>query len=147
MLFRSIGVERIAGNVLDFPIPDNAGHQPGGEPVFADGPAAYFATLPIKAIAFGLREAGIPAKISNTASTYGCNQMMYTVLHTVVQKGMATRAGFIHVPASPSLAAKQTYPLVEMPSMAVTLMTEAVQTAIGIALEHEADLRAPAFNY
>ena len=142
-----IGVERIAGNVLDFPIPDNAGHQPGGEPVFADGPAAYFATLPIKAIAFGLREAGIPAKISNTASTYGCNQMMYTVLHTVVQKGMATRAGFIHVPASPSLAAKQTYPLVEMPSMAVTLMTEAVQTAIGIALEHEADLRAPAFNY
>ncbi|MBV9750349.1 MAG: pyroglutamyl-peptidase I, partial [Acetobacteraceae bacterium] len=124
-----IGVERIAGNVLDFPIPDNAGHQPAGQPVFADGPAAYFATLPIKAIAFGLRDVGIPAKISNSASTYGCNQMMYTVLHKVACKGMATRAGFIHVPASPSLAAKQTYPLVEMPSMAVDLMTRAVRTA------------------
>jgi pyroglutamyl-peptidase len=142
-----IGVERIAGNILDFPIPDNAGHQPAGEPVFADGPAAYFATLPVKAIAFGLREVGIPAKISNSASTYGCNQMMYTVLHTVARKGMATRAGFIHVPASPSLAAKQEYPLVEMPSMSVTLMTQAVRTAISLTLAHEVDLPAPAFNY
>ena len=142
-----IGVERIAGNILDFPIPDNAGHQPAGEPVFADGPVAYFATLPVKAIAFGLRKVGIPAKISNSASTYGCNQMMYTVLHTVARKGIATRAGFIHVPASPSLAAKQEYPLVEMPSMSVTLMTQAVRTAISLTLAHEVDLPAPAFNY
>lgn len=142
-----IAVERIAANVLDFPVPDNAGHQPGGDPVFADGPAAYFATLPVKAITFGLRSSGIPTKLSNSASTYGCNQMMYTTLHLIARQGLSTRAGFIHVPASPSLAAKQVYPQVEMPSMCVDLTTRAVQKAIALALQTEADLQEPAFNY
>ena len=142
-----IAVERIAANVLDFPVPDNAGHQPGGEPVFPDGPAAYFATLPVKAITFGLRSSGIPTKISNSASTYGCNQMMYTVLHLVARQGLSTRAGFIHIPASPSLAAQQVYPQVEMPSMCVDLTTLAVQKAIALALQNKADLHEPAFNY
>jgi pyroglutamyl-peptidase len=144
-----IAVERIAGNVLDFPVPDNAGHQPGGDPVFAEGPPAYFSTLPIKTIAFGLRAAGIPAKISNSASTYGCNQMMYTALHLIARRGFPTRAGFIHVPASPSLAAKQAYPLIDMPSMDVGLMSSAVRKAIALTLATDADtdLREPAFNY
>ena len=142
-----IAVERIAANVLDFPVPDNAGHQPGGDPVFADGPAAYFATLPVKAITLGLRSSGIPTKLSNSASTYGCNQMMYTTLHLIARQGLSTRAGFIHVPASPSLAAKQVYPQVEMPSMCVDLTTHAVQKAIVLALQTEADLQEPAFNY
>ena len=142
-----IAVERIAANVLDFPVPDNAGHQPGGDPVFADGPAAYFATLPVKAITFGLRSSGIPAKISNSASTYGCNQMMYTTLHLIARQGLSTRAGFIHIPASPSLAAQQVYPQVEMPSMCVDLTTRAVQKAIALALRTKADLQEPAFNY
>jgi pyroglutamyl-peptidase len=142
-----IAVERIAANVLDFPVPDNAGHQPGGDPVFADGPAAYFATLPVKAIAFGLRSSGIPAKISNSASTYGCNQVMYTALHLIRRHGLPTRAGFIHIPASPCLAAQQVYPQVEMPSMCVDLTTRAVQKAIALALQTEADLQEPAFNY
>ena len=142
-----IAVERIAANVLDFPVPDNAGHQPGGDPIFADGPAAYFAPLPVKAITFGLRSGGIPAKLSNSASTYGCNQMMYTTLHLIARQGLSARAGFIHVPASPSLAAKQVYPQVEMPSMCVDLTTRAVQKAIALALQTEADLQEPAFNY
>lgn len=142
-----IAVERIGTNVLDFPVPDNAGHQPGGEPIFADGPAAYFATLPIKAITFGLRSQGIPAKISNSASTYGCNQMMYTTLHLIRRQGLSTRAGFIHIPASPSLAARQVYPQVEMPSMCVELTTLAVQKAIMLALQNQTDLQEPAFNY
>ena len=142
-----IAVERIAANVLDFPVPDNAGHQPGGDPVFADGPTAYFATLPVKAITFGLRSSGIPTKLSNSASTYGCNQMMYTTLHLIACQRLSTRAGFIHVPASPSLAAKQVYPQVEMPSMCVDLTTRAVQKAIALALQTKADLQEPAFNY
>jgi len=142
-----IAVERIAANVLDFPVPDNAGHQPGGEPIFADGPAAYFATLPVKAITFGLRSSGIPTKISNSASTYGCNQMMYTTLHLIARQGLPTRAGFIHIPASPSLAAQQVYPQVEMPSMCVDFTTRAVQKAIALALQTKADLQEPAFNY
>ena len=63
-----IAVERIAANVMDFPIPDNVGRQYGGEPVFAHGPAAQMATLPVKAIAAALRENGIPAKVSNSPS-------------------------------------------------------------------------------
>jgi len=142
-----IAVERIGANVLDFPVPDNAGHQPGGEPIFADGPAAYFATLPVKAITFGLRSQGIPTKISNSASTYGCNQMMYTTLYLIARKGLPTRAGFIHIPASPFLAAQQVYPQVEMPSMCVEFTTRAVQRAIALALQNQADLQEPAFNY
>ncbi len=142
-----IAVERIAANVMDFPIPDNVGTQYGGEPVFADGPAAHMATLPVKAIARALRAAGIPAKISNSPSTYLCNQMMYTTLHLIAGKRLPTRAGFIHVPASPSLAANQDYPLVEMPSMAPQLMSSAVKTALDTTLAIDRDIREPAFNY
>jgi pyrrolidone-carboxylate peptidase len=73
--------------------------------------------------------------------------MMYTALHLIERKGMATRAGFIHVPASPSLAAIQVYPSVEMPSMSIELMTRAVKHAIAVALETTQDSREPAFNY
>jgi pyroglutamyl-peptidase len=130
-----IAVERIAANVMDFSVPDNAGAQHHGEPIFADGPAAYMATLPVKLIAERLCDAGIPAKISNSASTYLCNQMMYTVLHLIAAKGMKTRAGFIHMPAHPRLAALQKDPLAEMPSMGVELMTAAVKDAIRLSLE------------
>jgi pyroglutamyl-peptidase len=142
-----IAVERIAANVMDFPIPDNVGTQHGGEPVFADGPAAHMATVPVKLIAEHLRRNGIPTKISNSPSTYLCNQMMYTVLHLIAKKGMTTRAGFIHVPAHPRLAAMQDYPLVEMPSMSTELMAKAVKNAIGAALTSAKDSRAPSFNY
>jgi len=130
-----IAIERIAANVMDFSVPDNAGTQHRGEPVFADGPAAHMATLPVKLIAEKLRDSGIPAKISDSASTYLCNQMMYTVLHLVAKKGMKTRAGFIHVPAHPRLAALRRHPLDEMPSMSVELMTDAVKNAIRLSLE------------
>ncbi len=142
-----IAMERIAANVMDFPIPDNVGVQYGGEPVFEGGPAGRLATLPVKTIASELRAAGIPAKVSNSPSTYLCNQMMYTVLHLIDDKKMATRAGFIHVPAHPSFVAKQEYPFVEMPSMSIELMTAAVKKAILVAGSVERDHRQPAFNY
>jgi pyroglutamyl-peptidase len=142
-----VAVERIAANVMDFPIPDNVGVQHGGAPVFEAGPAGRLATLPVKAIASELRAAGIPAKVSNSPSTYLCNQMMYTVLHLIAEKSMATRAGFIHVPAHPSFVAKQQYPFVEMPSMSIDLMTAAVKRAIRVAAAVEQDHRQPAFNY
>jgi pyroglutamyl-peptidase len=142
-----VAVERIAANVMDFPIPDNVGVQYGGEPAFEGGPDGRIATLPVKAIAAALRAAGIPAKVSNSPSTYLCNQMMYTTLHLVERKGLPTRAGFIHVPASPSLAAQQEYPLVEMPSMSVDLMSLAVKQAIATTRETPHDIRRPGFNY
>jgi pyroglutamyl-peptidase len=129
-----VAVERIAANVMDFAIPDNAGNHHRSEAIFADGPAAHMATLPVELIVSHLRESGIPAKVSNSASTYLCNQMMYTALHLIAKKGMKTSAGFIHVPAHPRLAALQQYPLAEMPSMSVELMAQAVRKAIRISL-------------
>jgi len=142
-----IAVERIAANVMDFPVADNVGTQHGGRPVFEDGPAAHLATLPVKTIAKQLRESGVPTKVSNSPSTYLCNQMMYTVLHLIEKKGLSTRAGFIHVPAHPGFVARQSYPFVEMPSMSVELMTTAVKSAIRISLTVDHDLHEPAFNY
>jgi pyroglutamyl-peptidase len=142
-----IAVERIAANVRDFPIPDNVGHQPGGDPVFAGGPAAYLSTLPVKAMTFALRAAGIPAKLSNSPSTYLCNQIMYTVLHLIDRKKMLTKAGFIHVPATPSFVAKQEYPFVEMPSMSVELMTKAVLESLTTIANTPSDIETPTFNY
>jgi pyroglutamyl-peptidase len=142
-----IAVERIAANVRDFPIPDNVGHQPGGDPVFDGGPAAYLSTLPVKAMTFALRAAGIPAKLSNSPSTYLCNQMMYTVLHLVDRKKMRTKAGFIHVPATPDFVAKQEYPFVEMPSMSVELMTKAVLASLRAIANTPTDVETPTFNY
>ena len=93
---------------------------------------------------FALRAAGIPAKLSNSPSTYLCNQMMYTVLHLVDRKRMATRAGFIHVPATPSYVAKQAYPFVEMPSMSIELMTLAVlESLAAIAAAQATSRRRP----
>jgi pyroglutamyl-peptidase len=90
------------------------------------------ATLPVTSIVSWLRNSGIPAKVSNSASTFLCNQMMYTVLHLIAEKRMNTRAGFLHVPAHPRLAALSGQS--EMPSMSVDLMTLAVKTAIEVSL-------------
>ena len=88
-----ITVERVAINCDDFRIPDNGGNQPEDEPVVADGPSAYFATLPIKNIVNALHQASIPAKVSNTAGTFVCNHLMYGVCHYAAQKGNI-KAGF-----------------------------------------------------
>jgi len=142
-----IAVERLAANVLDYPIPDNADHQPHSKPVFPGCALAYPATLPIKAIAAELRQQGIPVKISNTASTYACNQIMYTSLHLIAEKGLPTRGGFIHVPCTPKHVASLSYPFQEFPSMSVDLMTDAVRTAIAVTLARETDIEAPPPGY
>ncbi|MGO4781780.1 pyroglutamyl-peptidase I, partial [Lysobacter sp. 2RAB21] len=74
--------------------------------VIAGGPAAYFATLPVKAMLAALGEAGIPAEISQTAGTYVCNQVFYGLMHALSARGDAgVRGGFIHIPYSPAQAA------------------------------------------
>ena len=92
--------ERIAVNIRDARIPDNRGFQPAGDRVAPEGPAAYFSTLPVVRMAQAIRQAGIPAAVSNTAGTFVCNDVLYTLLHRF--DGTAVRAGFIHVPYLPS---------------------------------------------
>ena len=93
--------ERIAVNIRDARIPDNAGHQPRGEFVAEDGPAAYFSTVPVIKMAQAIRDREIPATVSNSAGAYVCNDTLYLLLHAYA--GTDTRVGFIHVPNTPEL--------------------------------------------
>ena len=103
--------ERIAVNIRDARIPDNKGFHPKDQRVAADGPAAYFATVPVEKMAQAIRDTQIPSSVSNTAGTYVCNDTLYILLHHFA--GTDTKAGFIHVPylpeqGSPSLPLEQT---------------------------------------
>ncbi|SEL08275.1 pyroglutamyl-peptidase [Roseateles sp. YR242] len=98
-----LSLERVAINVDDARIPDNAGAQPVDEPVAADGPAAYFSTLPIKAIVAALRAAGYPASVSQTAGTFVCNHVFYGLQHRLMGQGVPS--GFMHIPYLPQQAA------------------------------------------
>ena len=103
---QQLSIERVAINLQDARIPDNAGAQPVDEPVFAGGPAAYFSTLPIKAMLAALHAQGLPAEISNSAGTYVCNHIAYAMLH-LAAKRRGVRAGFIHIPYLPAQAARR----------------------------------------
>ena len=91
--------ERIGINLRSASIPDNAGRQYTDTPILPGGPAAYFSTLPVTAMAQAIREAGFPGTVSNTAGTYVCNDVLYTLLHRY--NGTAVQVGFIHVPYLP----------------------------------------------
>lgn len=93
-----ISIERVALNINDATIPDNLGKQPRDIAIVEGGPAAYFSTLPIRMIVEAIRGAGIPARISNTAGTFVCNNVMYGVLHHIAENKLSIRAGFIHIP-------------------------------------------------
>lgn len=91
--------ERIAVNIRDGKIADNADNQPVGEYVVPDGPAAYFATLPVKAMAEAICAAGLPGQVSNSAGAFVCNDTLYLLLHHYA--GTGVRVGFLHVPWLP----------------------------------------------
>lgn len=131
-----LALERVAINVLDYPIPDNEGAQPIEGPIVADGAAAYFATLPIKAIVAAWAEESIPGYISNTAGTYLCNQILYESLHLAAARGH--RAGFIHLPYLPEQAARVGN---NAPSMALNLMLQGVRRAIEVSVSRTVDIR------
>lgn len=97
----SITPERIAVNIADARIPDNAGNQPREQPIEPDGPAAYFSGLPVRAIADAITAAGIPSKVSLSAGAFVCNAVMYRLLASV-EPGI--RAGFIHVPSESDMS-------------------------------------------
>ncbi|MFE6734034.1 pyroglutamyl-peptidase I [Microbacterium sp. NPDC057650] len=115
-----VAVERVAVNLIDARIPDNSGAAPIDVPSEPDGPAARFATLPVKRIARAIDEAGIPAHVSLSAGSYVCNHVFYTALAAAPE----ARAGFIHLPWSASTA----------PDGAPHLPDDALVHAVGIAV-------------
>ena len=91
--------ERIAVNIRDARIPDNAGNQPKGDFVVTQGPAAYFATVPVMAMADAICAVGLPGTVSNSAGAFVCNDVLYSLLHHFA--GTKTKVGFVHVPYLP----------------------------------------------
>ena len=104
------------------------------EPICPDGPAAYFVTLPVRAMLDAVRAAGVPAELSLSAGAFLCNQVTYELLHYLTQNRMTTPAGFAHLPALPEQAVDR-YPLI--PSMSVETMVRGVRAALGAIHEEE----------
>jgi len=100
-----ISFERVAINLMDFTLADNAGVRIENQPVIEAGPAAYFSSLPIHTMLEALTHAGIPAELSLTAGSYLCNQVFYVLMHEIETHNLKTRAGFIHLPALPQQTA------------------------------------------
>ena len=96
---RQLNVERVAVNLQDARLADNDGAQPVDTPVAGNGPAAYFATLPVRAIYDALVAAQLPATLSSSAGTFVCNHAFYALMHHAAQSRAQWRGGFLHVPA------------------------------------------------
>ena len=129
--------ERVAINLDDARIPDNEGNQPIDVPIFRDGAPAYFATLPIKAMVAKIREAGLPASVSNTAGTFVCNHLMYGVLYTLAKHYPGVKGGFVHVPFVPSQTVNRPTPA---PSMCQQDIARGIEAAITAISENERDI-------
>lgn len=126
--------ERVAINVDDARIPDNAGVQPVDRPGVPGGPAAYFSTLPIKAMVRAMRDAGLPAAVSQTAGTFVCNHLFYGLMHAL-RRRRGVRGGFMHLPLLPGQVAADgaaTLPLAQQ--------VQGVRLALGAALVAWGDL-------
>jgi pyroglutamyl-peptidase len=124
-----LGLERVAVNVMDYPIPDNEGEQILDEPCIPGGPAAYLSTLPLTTILAALTREGIPAVVSNSAGTYLCNQTMYATLHALAERNVPARAGLIHLPSLPAMVAARG---LDEPSMDFAIMLRAVEVALDV---------------
>ncbi len=133
-----IMIERIAINIDDAPVPDNSQQQPVDQAIAIAGPAAYFSTLPIKAMARCLRDCGVPAAISQSAGTFVCNHVFYGLMHHLARQApaLAARAGFIHIPYLPQQAAL----VPGAASMALETIVAGLRAAIETAFNATHDL-------
>lgn len=127
--------ERVAVNLADARIPDNDGAQPVDLPVVPGGPAAYFATIPVKAVAAAVADAGIPSVVSYSAGTFVCNHVMFTALDAVAP---GVRAGFVHVPYAREDAPEGA------PALPLADIARALEIAVRTCVEVTQDLSAPA---
>ena len=128
-----LSVERVAINVDDARIADNAGAQPIDEAVVPGAPAAYFSTLPIKAMVHELLQVGVPAAVSQTAGTFVCNHVFYGLMHAL-RRRRGVRGGFMHVPLLPEQALEQ-----GLPGLDLDTQCRGVLTALHTALQVRAD--------
>ncbi|MCA1223592.1 pyroglutamyl-peptidase I [Streptomyces sp. 8L] len=133
-----LSVERVAVNVDDARIPDNAGNQPVDEPVVPGGPVAYLSSLPVKACVAAVREAGLPASVSGTAGSFVCNHVFYGLAHLIATERPALRGGFVHVPYAPEQVAGRAEPSMSVPDIA-----RGLAVIVRTAARTTRDLRVP----
>ena len=139
-----ITVERIAQNLNDgtrYGLADNDGNRLQGDLTAPEGPAAYYTTLPIRAMVLAMREAGYPSDISDAPGTFCCNHLMYGALHHAATAGLNTKVGWIHLPALPEVAARSEN--LGMPSMSVETALGGVTKALEAILVHPQDVNQP----
>ena len=129
----SLTPERVAINQDDARIPDNQGNQPIDTPIRLDGEAAYFSTLPIKAMVQAIKEEGLPATVSNTAGTFVCNHLMYQALYLADKKFPNMRAGFMHIP----YMTEQVINKPNTASMNLTDIVRGIEAAIGAIVDYK----------
>jgi len=119
---RGLTPEVVAINLREANIPDNAGNQPTSAPVSSDGPAAYFSTVPVRAMVSAIRQLDLPASLSYSAGAFVCNDVLYTLLHHYA--GTEVKVGFIHVPFLPEQAKEN------VPSLPLDQIVQGLQAAI-----------------
>lgn len=139
-----ITVERIAQNLNDgtrYGLLDNGGNRLQDDLTAPDGPAAYYTTLPIRAMVKAMREAGVPSDISDAPGTFCCNHLMYGTLHHLTQSNLKIRAGWIHLPALPSVAARVEN--LGVPSMSIETSAKGVRAGIEALLANQQDIDDP----
>ena len=138
----AITLERVAINVDDASIADNAGKQPLDEPIAIAGPVGYWSSLPIKAIVRALRDARIRADVSQTAGTFVCNHVFYGLMHLLADRP-GVRGGFVHVPFLPEQAARAVLApgAATPPSMSLDEMTRALHVVVATSLAVDADAK------
>jgi len=132
-----ISVEKLAVNLDEARIPDNDNQQPSDQPIADGGPAAYFSTLPVKAIVKTAKEKGIPSAISYTAGTFVCNDIMYRLLHLIATEYPGIRGGFIHVPFVPEQVLDRPE---GTPSMSAETIARGLECAIEAICKYEKDI-------
>ncbi len=127
-----ISIERVALNVNDFRIPDNANQTYVDEAIYEDGENAYFASLPIKHIYETLITKGYRAEVSNSAGTFVCNHIMYAMLYYLNKEEIACKSGFVHIPLLPQQALST-----NLPSMELAQIVEALELIIIASFQEE----------
>lgn len=142
-----VTVERIAQNFNDgarYGLLDNDGVLLQGDLTAPDGPVAYTATLPIRAMVRAMRDAGIPADISDAAGTFCCNHLMYGILHHIAVNDLPIRAGWIHLPHLPEVAALEDN--LGAPSMSMLTAADGVSAALSAIVAHPVDITDPVLS-
>ena len=124
-----ISFERVAINLDDARLADNAGRTVTDQPIVEGGPEAKFTTLPVKEMVAAVRAEGIAAGLSTTAGTFVCNHIFYAMQHALA--GTSVLSGFIHVP----LMAEQAADFAGLPTMPLDQQVRAIEIAIRVAAE------------